>query len=95
MHALGRFAGVARWRIEWHHPTGPHFGNELALLVFDGRSARVVLERALPPPPGTPGEDAPDAQPGLAIVADLSLTDRPRAEPSGAGGTAPGRRSPG
>ena len=50
MHALGRFAGVDPLPIEWHHPTGPHFGNELALLVFDGRSARVVLERSLPPP---------------------------------------------
>jgi len=75
MHALGRFAGVDPMLIEWHHPTGPHFGNELALLIFEGRSARVVLERSLPPPPGTPGEDVSVAEPGLAIVADLSLTD--------------------
>jgi phosphodiesterase/alkaline phosphatase D-like protein len=77
MHALGRFAGVDPLTIEWHHPTGPHFGNELALLAFDGRSARVVLERSLPPPAGTPGEDVSIAEPGLAIVADLSLTDPP------------------
>jgi hypothetical protein len=75
MHALGRFAGVDPMLIEWHHPTGPHFGNELALLVFEGRSARVILERSLPPPAGTLGEDVSVAQPGLAIVADLSLTD--------------------
>ena len=75
LHALGRFAGVPPLKLEWHHPTGPHFGNELALLVFDGREARVVLERSLPPAPGTPSEDLRTAQPGLAIVADLSLTD--------------------
>jgi len=79
MHALGRFAGVDPMLIEWHHPTGPHFGNELALLVFDGRSARVVLERSLSPARGTPGEDITIAQPGLAVVADLSLTDPPPA----------------
>ena len=77
LHALGRYAGVAPLELEWHHPTGPHFGNELALLVFDGRAARVVLERALPPAPGTPSEDLRTAQPGLAIVADLALTDTP------------------
>jgi hypothetical protein len=75
LHALGRYAGVAPLSLEWHHPTGPHFGNELGLLVFEGRTARVVLERSLPPAPGTPGEDLRIAQPGLAIVADLSLTD--------------------
>ncbi|MGH2464878.1 MAG: alkaline phosphatase D family protein [Candidatus Limnocylindrales bacterium] len=77
MHALGRFAGVDPLTIEWHHPTGPHFGNELALLVFEGRSARVLLERSLPPASGTPGEDLSIAPPGLAIVAELSLTSAP------------------
>ncbi len=74
-HALGRFAGVPPLPIYWHHPTGPHFGNELALLVFDGRSARIVLERSVRP--GSPGRGEADdgSQPGLAIVADLRLTD--------------------
>jgi len=79
MHAFGRFAGVDPLPIEWHHPTGPHFGNELALLVFDGRTARVVLERSLAPASGGPGEDERALGPGLAIVADLSLTDPPPA----------------
>lgn len=74
LHAFGRFAGVDPLPIEWHHPTGPHFGNELALLVFDGRSARVLLERSVAPGRAEPGDDAA-GEPGLAIVADLALTD--------------------
>ncbi len=73
-HALGRFARVPALPIYWHHPTGPHFGNELALLVFDGRSARVVLERSLPAAKGVPGEDEHGWKPGLAIVVDQPLT---------------------
>jgi hypothetical protein len=74
-HALGRFAGVPPLPIYWHHPTGPHFGNELALLVFDGRSARVVLERSVRPAKPTGGEAGDGSQPGLAIVVDHPLTD--------------------
>jgi PhoD-like phosphatase len=74
-HALGRFAGVPPLPIYWHHPTGPHFGNELALLVFDGRSARVVLERSLRPATLAPGEAGDGSEPGLAIVVDHPLTD--------------------
>jgi hypothetical protein len=74
-HALGRFAGVPPLPIYWHHPTGPHFGNELALLVFDGRSARVVLERAVRPGKRIPSEAGDGSQPGLAIVVDHALTD--------------------
>lgn len=75
MQALARFAGVDPLPIDWHHPTGPHFGNELALLVFNGRSARVVLERSLRSAEAEPGEDQRTLGPGLTIVADLSLTD--------------------
>jgi hypothetical protein len=74
-HALGRLAGVPPLPIQWHHPTGPHFGNELALLVFDGRSARIVLERSVRPPRLAPGEDEGEPGPGLAIVVDHPLTD--------------------
>ena len=74
-HALGRFAGVPPLPIYWHHPTGPHFGNELALLVFDGRSARVILERSVRPSKPIPGEAGDGSQPGLAIVVDHPLTD--------------------
>lgn len=73
--ALARLAGVPPLRIRWHHPAGPLFGNMLALVLFDGRSARVTLERSVRPdrrgPPGATGAAAP----GLAIVAELSLTE--------------------
>jgi hypothetical protein len=72
---MGRGVGVPPLPIRWHHPTGPHFGNELALLVFEGRSARLVLERSVRPPKLTPGEDAAAAKPGLAIVVELPLAD--------------------
>ena len=74
-HALGRFAGVPPLPIYWHHPTGPHFGNELGLLVFDGRSARIVLEKSVRAGKPARGEAGDGPQPGLAIVADLPLTD--------------------
>ena len=72
---LAKLAGVPPLPIRWHHPTGPHFGNELALIVFDGRSARVVLERSVRPPILAPHEDRRAAKPGLAIVIDQPLTD--------------------
>jgi phosphodiesterase/alkaline phosphatase D-like protein len=75
---LARRAGVPPLPIHWHHPTGPHFGNALALLVFDGRSASVVLERSLRPPILVASEDAEASKPGLAVVIELSLTgERP------------------
>ena len=72
---MGRGVGVPPLPIRWHHPTGPHFGNELALVVFEGRSARLVLERSVRPPKLAPGEDAAAAKPGLAIVIELPLAD--------------------
>ena len=51
-------AGVPALPIGWHHPAGPLFGNELGLLAFDGRSASVTFERALPAPALVPGEHA-------------------------------------
>jgi phosphodiesterase/alkaline phosphatase D-like protein len=74
---LARRAGVPALPISWHHPTGPHFGNELGLVVFDGRSARVVLERSVRPAKLIPGEDVKATAVGLAIVYDESLTDPP------------------
>ena len=76
-HALSRFAGVQPLPIQWHHPTGPHFGNELALVVFEGRSARVVLERSVRPAGLIRGEHEASKAPGLAILIDYSLTDEP------------------
>lgn len=72
---LGRLSGVPSLPIRWHHPTGPHFGNALALLVYDGRSARFVLERAVRPPRLAEGEDKGGSKPGLEIIVDLALTD--------------------
>jgi hypothetical protein len=91
MLLIGRFSRVPPVPIRWHHPSGPHFGNILALLIFDGRSARVVLEKAIVeddaarPPRRLRGSDPSGSRQGrkassesatdLSIVAQLSLTD--------------------
>ena len=71
---LDRFTGVPPLPIRWHHPTGPHFGNALALLVFDGRTAQLVLERSVKGAHAGPDAEG-EPQPGLAIIAEQSLTD--------------------
>ena len=74
-------AGVPPLPIGWRHPVGPLFGNELGLLAFDGRSASVTLERALPAPALVPGERRGLPDEGLGIATELSLTDvRPATE---------------
>jgi len=89
MKVVSRLSGVPSLPIHWYHPTGPHFGNELALLVFDGRTARVTLERSVAPttrtatatPPGSVASGLDAARPAaiqLATVATLDLTGRPR-----------------
>lgn len=72
---LDRFAGVPPVPITWHHPTGPHFGNALALLVFERRSARLVLERSVKVRRRLPGEDEDASTAGLEIIIDLPLTE--------------------
>ncbi len=67
---LDRWTRVPPLPIHWHHPSGPHFGNTLALLTFDGRSARVRLERSV----RTAAADGHEASENLAITDDLSLT---------------------
>ena len=74
---LGRLTGVPPLPIDWHHPAGPLFGNVLGLLAFEGRSASVTLERALPAPKLIPGERRGLPDEGLAIATSLSLTDTP------------------
>ena len=72
--ALGRLTRVPPLPIQWHHPTGPHFGNMLARLVFDRRDARVILQRSAPSESShatTPGT-------GLTVVEDLVLTEMRR-----------------
>jgi hypothetical protein len=75
---LGRRFGVPALPIDWHHPAGPQFGNELGLLAFDGRSASVTFERALPAPELLPGEHRGLPDEGLAVATQLSLTATPR-----------------
>ncbi len=71
---LDRWTRVPPPPIHWHHPSGPHFGNTLALLILDGRSARVRLERAV----RTEASDEREASVDLALTEDLSLTEAPR-----------------
>ena len=68
---LDRLTRVPPVPILWHHPSGPHFGNMLAQLILDGRSARVVFERSTTPEGQRPaGKDT-----GLEVADDLLLTD--------------------
>ena len=60
MRALARTAGVEDPSVRWRYVHDePWFDNQVATLELDGRSARVVLEKTLPP------EDA--ERPGLRL----------------------------
>lgn len=48
--ALARAARVARPALAWRVEGGPAFGNEIATLELDGRSAVLTLEKAVPGP---------------------------------------------
>ncbi len=71
MKGISRLSGVPSLPVHWHHPTGPHFGNELAELTFDGRSAGLVIERST-----RQSEDRQAARdrPLLTIEAEQDLT---------------------
>jgi phosphodiesterase/alkaline phosphatase D-like protein len=71
---LGRLTRVPPLPIHWHHPSGPHFGNTLALLVFEGRTARVKLERSVLAETTDEGSTAAD----LISTVELSLTEARR-----------------
>ncbi|MGZ6268637.1 MAG: alkaline phosphatase D family protein [Candidatus Limnocylindrales bacterium] len=71
---LARRTGVPPLPIHWHHPSGPHFGNTLGLLILDGRSARVRLERAVRTKASNGRRPGTDMQ----ITDDLLLTELPR-----------------
>jgi hypothetical protein len=43
---LGRLSKVPPLVIDWDRLTGPHFGDEIATLGLDGRSADVLIEKA-------------------------------------------------
>jgi hypothetical protein len=71
---LSRWTRVPPLPIRWHHPSGPHFGNTLAELTFDGRKARVRLERSLPA--GSTPEET------MKVTDDLPLTELSRVKVS-------------
>jgi len=68
---LDRLARVPPVPIQWHHPSGPHFGNMLSLLTFDGRSARVRFERSTTPE----GDQDRGKGARLEVADELLLTD--------------------
>jgi len=80
---MDRMTRVPPLPIRWHHPTGPHFGNMLASLTFDGRHASVQLERSVSEERrGTRGRPddrnrtpQPDPSVNLETIVELSLTD--------------------
>jgi hypothetical protein len=76
IHLLDRLTRVPPLPIHWHHPTGPHFGNMLASVTFDGRAASVRLERSVTESPSTAPSGARDGSGAtLEVVADLTLTE--------------------
>jgi hypothetical protein len=43
---LDRVSKVPPQQLSWSRVAGPYYGNEIATLTLDGRSARVVVEQA-------------------------------------------------
>jgi hypothetical protein len=68
---LDRWTRVPPLPIRWHHPSGPHFGNMLGVLTFEGESARVRLENAVTKPAKGDREKGAD----LSTVEELVLTE--------------------
>ena len=62
---LGRVSKVPPMTVEWNRLCGPFFGDQIATLTLEGRSARVRFEKA----GSDPHEDA-----DLATVAELTLS---------------------
>ena len=62
---LDRVAKVPRQELTWSRLAGPFYGNEIATLFLDGRSARLVIEKA--------GLD-PSGRAQLTPVVDLPLS---------------------
>lgn len=63
--ALRRLARVPRTRLRWLKRSGPFFGNELAVLTLDAKSAQLRFEKA---------ETGQDGKPMLRTVFDGRLT---------------------
>jgi hypothetical protein len=62
---LQRVSHLPAQPLSWERLAGPHFGNEIATLRLDGRSATLVIEKA--------GRD-PGGDPILTPVVDLTLS---------------------
>jgi len=62
---LQRVSRVPRQPLTWERIAGPHYGNEIATLRLDGRSAALVIEKA--------GRDA-SGDPTLSPVVQLTLS---------------------
>ncbi len=74
VRGLDRLTRVPPLPIHWHHPTGPHFGNMVGSITFDGQTARARLERA----EWTAASDEHEEGTEVKIAADLTLTSLPR-----------------
>jgi hypothetical protein len=62
MGTLGRLGRVAPPSIDWHTTAGPFFGNHLAMLELDGRSATFALEKGVYDGPVARVTAVPEAQ---------------------------------
>jgi PhoD-like phosphatase len=72
MKAISRLSGVPSLPVHWTHPTGPHFGNAVATVTFEGRMARLLLERSAPATePDAQAEGEPTR---LRTIVELPLT---------------------
>jgi hypothetical protein len=68
MRRLARAAGVKDPSVRWRYAhDDPWFDNQVATLELEGRSARLVLEKTLPP------EDADEPTLGLERVFERDL----------------------
>jgi hypothetical protein len=74
VRALDRLTRVPPLPIHWHHPSGPHFGNMVGSVTFDGPSARVRLERAVWTQASAEHEEGTEVK----VADDLDLTSLPR-----------------
>ena len=71
---LGRVSKVPPMTLEWKRLCGPYFGDQIATLTMDGRSARVRFEQA--------GAD-PQEDGNLTTVSDLPLAEPAHSSGSG------------
>ena len=68
---LDRWTRVPPLPIRWHHPSGPHFGNILGALTFDGEAARIRLLTAIRVPGAADDPEGAD----ITTKEDVRLTE--------------------